>query len=183
MNADEIERISNEALNDATVGVEPVDSPYVLVLTGLQYSGKSYLASQITTKGFVHFWATKIKKDYGTNNEEMLQIALRFTEIAITKGFNVIIDYVNQKKSMRQLFQAKALSFNARYSVIFLDTPAQERYKRREENVISGDQSGRRVISLEQMKQFEDAFEIPSDDENTIVLKTDEDSAHFIETL
>lgn len=178
-----LQQIASQAYAEATTSKHSVKEPRVIVLTGLQYSGKSYLAAQIEERNFAHFWATKIKKEFAIENDDMIQVALEFVRLAITNGLNVVVDYVNHKKAVRLLFQELAKSLNANYSVVFIDIPKEERLRRREKNVIAGDQPGRRVISLEQMEEFENDFENPSADENVIVLRTNEDSRQFITHL
>jgi predicted kinase len=179
----DITKIASEVSEDMLSHSQPVGNPVVIVLVGLQYAGKSYLAERIVSRNYAHFWATNIKKKYGIANNEMIQVAVEVLGIVLAERRNIIIDFVNHKFDMRKQFQAVAKELGADYKVIFLDTPKEERLRRREENVKIGDMPGRRIISLEQMEQFENEFEIPMNDENLVTLKTQDDIERFIENL
>ena len=58
-----------------------------------------------------------------------------------------------------------------------------KRLKRREINLAKGDMPGRRLISLDQIEEFERSFERPVSDENVIVLSNNDDVALFINSL
>jgi predicted kinase len=157
--------------------------PKVLVLMGLEYSGKSYLADHIASHNYAHFWATKIKKDYDIVNEQMLDIAKKVLALTVSAGFNVVLDYTNHKRAIRGDFQKIAEQLGADYLLVFLDTPKSERLRRRALNVQKGDMPGRRVISLEDMKKLEHEFEVPQADEPSLSLKDSIAVESFIKSL
>jgi predicted kinase len=179
----DITKIASEVSEDMLSHSQPVGNPVVIVLVGLQYAGKSYLAERIVSRNYAHFWATNIKKQYSIANQEMIKVANEVLKVVIAEHRNVIIDFVNHKYSIRKQFQDIVQSLGVNYKVVFLDTPKEKRLSRREENVKIGDMPGRRIISLEQMEQFENEFEIPMNDENLVTLKTQDDIERFIENL
>lgn len=179
----DITNIGKKYSQRLTVDKQPVSSPTLLVLVGLQYAGKSYLAEKIEEQNFLHFWATKLKKEFNVDNNQMNEIALMMLDELLPKGFNVVIDFVNHKRETRRKFQEKAARYGANYSVVFMDTPRDERLRRREENKDKGDTPGRRLISLQQMQEFESAFEIPSADENVHILQNNTAIEKFLDSL
>lgn len=179
----DLTQIVNEVSSDIIAGKAPVDKPTVLVLVGLQYSGKSYLANHIAEKNYAHFWATNVKKKYGIKNPEMIKVAKQVIGTVANRDFNIVIDFVNHKYETRKQFQNEANALNLKYNVVYIDTPKEVRLERREQNVLQGDLPGRRVISLEQMTEFENNFETPSEDENLVVLRSEYDVNQFLKTL
>ena len=171
--------ISEAMINDS----HAVAKPTVLILVGLQYAGKSYLAERIKEHNFAHFWATNIKKQYGIANDVMIEVAVEVVRVVLAEQRNIIIDFVNHKHATRKKFQDTVEQLGATYKVVYIDTPKEERLRRREENAKSGDLPGRRVISLEQMQQFEDDFEVPTSEENLVILKCQNDVENFVSSL
>lgn len=176
-------KIAQEVAREIIIKKTIVQKPTVFVLMGLQYAGKSYLAEKIVEKNYTHFWATKIKKTYGITNPEMIEIGLEVIERVSSAGYNLVIDFVNHKYSMRKQFQYKSHELGLGYQVIFINTSKQERLRRRELNIQEGDKPGRRVISLEQMQAFENEFEPPQNTEPTITFRTQSDIDEFLRTL
>ncbi|MFZ2538223.1 MAG: AAA family ATPase [Oscillospiraceae bacterium] len=176
-------QIADEVSKEIVFGKVISNNPTVIVLAGLQYSGKSYLANNITDKNYSHFWATNIKKKYGIKNPEMIEVAKLVISSVVSEGFNLVIDFVNHKYDIRKQFQDTANRLDVGYKVVFIDTPKEVRLERREKNVLVGDQPGRRVISLDQMNEFENEFEIPNENENVIILRSQDDIDLFLETL
>lgn len=172
--------IADQILHEITVGKQKVEQPHVIILMGLQYSGKSYVANQLSERNYAYFWATKIKQHYGIDNSHMLELANEVLQNAIEEGFNIVIDYVNQKYDIRHAFQETAASLNTKYTVVFLDTPKDVRMQRRAANILTGDMPGRRVISMDQITEFEEEFEHPRDNEPTVTLISDNDIAYFL---
>ena len=101
----DITNIGKKYSQRLTVDKQPVSSPTLLVLVGLQYAGKSYLAEKIEEQNFLHFWATKLKKEFNVDNNQMNEIALMMLDELLPKGFNVVIDFVNHKRETRRKFQ------------------------------------------------------------------------------
>ncbi len=168
---------------DIVAGKSVVDKPVVFVLVGLQYSGKSFLAERIVGKNFAHFWATKVKADYGISNSGMFEVALAVVEDVAGRGFNVVVDYVNHKFVDRKRFQDLAARLGVGYRVVFIDTPKEVRLARRLENLGVGSMPGRRVIGLEQLQKFEGEFERPRVSEPCVVLCSEDDVDSFLRTL
>ena len=167
-----LHEIATEVSEKTIVSKQKVNKSTVLVLMGLQYIAKSYLTQQITKKNYAHFWATKIKKTYGVTNSEIVTVGLEEIEQVTSAGYNLVIDFVNHEYATRKQFQEIAYALIIDYQLVFIDTPKHERLQRREINMKTGDESGRRVISLEQMQEFENDFELPHDTEPTIILRT-----------
>lgn len=176
-------QIVAEVTRKMVLGKSPVANPTTMLLTGLEYSGKSYVAERVTAQNYTHFWATKIKKQYGINNDTMLVIAREVVSLLATDGYNVIVDYNNHTRSIRQNFQSIAKELGVRYLVVYLDTPREERLRRREENARQGDLPGRRVISLEDIHILEREFEAPGPDEHPLVLGTTTQVKKFLGDL
>lgn len=175
--------IASKVSSEIIAGKAIASNPKIFVLMGLQYAGKSYLAEKITEKNYCHFWATKIKKTYGLANPEMIEVGLGVITNISSIGYNVVIDFVNHKYAIRKQFQEKAEELGIEYRVVFIDTPKQERLRRWEVNMQEGDKPGRRVITLEQMQQFESEFELPQSTELAIVLQTQADIDEFLESI
>lgn len=178
-----VQDIASVVSKEIVTHKKPVQSPEVLVLMGLQYSGKSYLAEKLEEHNYVHFWATKIKKRFEIANPEMLEIALKVLDEVVTNKYNLVIDFTNHKRQIRERFQNATTDLHTQYRVVFLDIPREERLRRRQENAAKGDIPGRRVISLEQMKEFEEALEMPSDNENALHLISQADIDVFLGSL
>ena len=176
-------KIASEVSQVMIANTCAIDKPTVFVLVGLQYAGKSYLAERIKQQNFAHFWATNIKKQYGIANDAMIEVAVEVIHMLLAEQRNIIIDFVNHKHATRKKFQDIVERLGATYKVVYIDTPKEERLRRREENVKNGDLPGRRVISLEQMQQFENDFEVPTPDENLVILKNQNDIEKFIDSL
>jgi predicted kinase len=181
--AQEAQLIADQVSNDILVGTIKTSNPTALVLMGLQYAGKSFLAERIAQQNYAHFWATKVKGSFGIANPEMVEVALEVMERVLGGGHNLIIDFVNHKHEIRKQFQNKAQQLECEYRVVFIDTPKQERLRRREENLSVGNQPGRRVITLEQMEEFEANFEYPAPDELCVALKNHRDIESFTASL
>lgn len=179
----DLKEIATKVSTEIIAEKQSVEKPKILVLMGLQYAGKSYLAEKIVEKNYSHFWATKIKKTYGIANPEMIEIGLEVIEQVSSAGYNLVIDFVNHKYAMRKQFQYRAQELGVDYQVIFIDTPKEERLLRRERSIQEGDMPGRRVISLEQMQQFEDEFELPLNTEPATIMKTQSDIDVFLASL
>lgn len=113
----------------------------------------------------------------------MLDIALLVMNDVVSRKYNIVIDFVNHKADVRKRFQQAAKLQNISYNVVFLDTPKEERLRRREGNVVEGDVPGRRIISLLQMDEFEREFEVPSDQEHVIRLTHQSDIDKFLSSV
>lgn len=162
--------IGAEVAAHIMTGTHRVDRPQILVLMGLQYAGKSYLSERIAACNYAHFWATKVKQQYGIPNSVMHGVALYVTETLAAAGRNLVIDYVNPRYDDRRVLQEKAAEMGAGYRTVFLDTPKAERMRRRDATLTLGNIPGRRVISLEQLAEFERTFEPPQPGEPALVL-------------
>jgi predicted kinase len=92
-------KIASEVSEEMLANSQSVSKPAVIVLVGLQYSGKSYLAERIVSRNYAYFWATNIKQQYGIANSQMIQVAIEVIGIVLNKKRNVIIDFVNHKYS------------------------------------------------------------------------------------
>ena len=178
-----LESIANKVSREMIEEKTPIDNPVVIALVGLQYSGKSTLATQIANHNFAHFWATKIKKDYSLANEEMITVSGFVIKRLIEEGFSVVMDYVNQAKIMRESLHKIARDSGAGYELVYLDIPKEERLRRRSLNEEEGETPGRRLISLDQMQSFEDNFETPEAYENPIILRDQNDIDNFLKSL
>lgn len=178
-----LDQIASEVSKEITSSKVTVGSPNVLVLVGLQYSGKSHLANLISDKNYAHFWATMIKKKYGIKNPEMIEVAKLVIESVTKLGFNIVIDFVNHKYDIRKQFQDEANRLYVGYGVVYIDTPKEMRLERHRQNVLAGDQPGRRVVSQEQMEEFKNEFEIPKGDEKVTIIQSQNDINLFLHSL
>lgn len=175
--------ISDIVFVEITNGKTQVNRPHILILMGLQYSGKSWLAEKISDNNYAHFWATNIKKQYNIKNPDMIDLATLLIEKTINAKFNIVIDYVNHTYAIRKRFEEIAIRLGIDYEVVYLDISKDIRLIRRNDNLLQGDKKGRRLISLEQMQQFENEFEEPNTNEHAIVLKNTNDIEKFIYNL
>lgn len=178
-----LKSISLEVSTNIVVKKQKVDKPTAVILTGLQYAGKSYLSRQIAKKNYAHFWATKIKVAYGIQNPEMISIVLDTLKRVTRDGFNIVIDFSNDEYETRKLFRSKASSLDINLVLVFLDTPKAVRLERQALNIQTGSLPGRRLLSLQQMQQLEDEYDMPRKDENMVILRDSEDIERFIKKL
>ena len=174
--------IAREIADSIADHCAPVRNPRVLVLVGLQYAGKSFLAERIAADNIAHIWATKIKQKYGLSNDEMTAVAVLLIERLAGGGINVMLDGVNHKRQVREAFRRASDGCGARYQTIYLDIPRSERLRRRDLNIENGELPGRRIISLEQMDLFEAEFEPPDLRENALHLRSSEDVRLLLES-
>jgi predicted kinase len=135
------------------------NKPILLVLVGLPYSGKSTFAQKLSKNGFVHVWATKIKKQKNWNDAQMISYIKKLISQELNKGKNVIFDFISHKDAIRKQLKAEAKKVNAKYQVIYFDIPLKTIYGRQARQKI--EQAGRSKISRSIIRQIATEMEAP----------------------
>ncbi len=97
----------------------------LVLLAGLPYSGKSSFAEKLSKTGFLHVWATKIKKERGFTDEEMIRFAKKIITQELKKGRNVVFDFLNHKESIRCQMEDVAKIAHADYGVVYFNLPIE----------------------------------------------------------
>ena len=177
MSADE-ERV-NELVVRLAPEKTPVRSNILYILVGLPYSGKSTLARKMEMHNVVHVWATKIKKNFGLNDEEMLVLTRNVIKELLGEGYNVVFDFLNHQKSVRESFVALAKEEGAKTQVIYLDTSERVLLRRAQEIHEHGGAEGRSVIPSEAIYEIQQELEEPTG-ENVMVIRDEKDEERFL---
>ncbi len=169
-------KIAKEIFDNLILNKTPIDINILVLLVGLPYSGKSTFAEKLSNHNFVHFWATKIKKQYKLNDEQFLKLSEEIIEELLSKDYNVVFDFLNHKNEQRENIYSIAEKMNKKYFILYLDTPKStitERQSRVIENL------GRTNISVEILKEIELEFEMPIG-KNVFIIKDEGDFDIFL---
>jgi predicted kinase len=137
------------------------DHNALVLLMGLPYSGKSTIAEKLAADGFIHIWATKLKKEYQLTDNQMLDLAKELTTCFLSRGFNVVFDFLNHTNAIRQPFIDIAKNLDKPFFVFNVNTPIEEIYQRQERNQRSGDQLGRSIISKAVIEEIRQETQLP----------------------
>ena len=140
------------------------------ILCGYPFAGKSTLAQALEKKfGFKRIAMEKFYKD---NNKEIdLEKTYKIYQLQIEKSLkenqSVIVDTVAYNKQGRIDLQQLTKKYNAKTTVVYLDTPLQVVKKRWLQNKQT---SKRHNVSEEEFDSIVNNFEIPTQEENVIVI-------------
>jgi tRNA uridine 5-carbamoylmethylation protein Kti12 len=171
--------IFEEIFNNLVLNKKPENNNFLIILAGLPYSGKSTFAEKLSNHNFVHFWTTKIKKQYQLNDSEVLKLSEKIIEKLLEKNYNIVFDFLNHKNEQRESIYSIAEKMNKRYFIFYLNTPKNiilERQARVIENV------GRSSISPEIIREIESEFEVPTGS-NVVEIINNFDLEKFISSL
>lgn len=150
------------------------------ILCGLPYAGKTYLSKEIFAKtSCVYVSIDQILQelgfDWNSNKlpdengwEQVSNISYKKSQEALKGGLNVLYDSTNHTKISRDILRKIAKDVDASTKVIYIDTPIEIIWKRWEENNIKKD---RFVIDKNLVDITIKSFEIPTEDENLIIVK------------
>ncbi len=151
----------------------------LLILCGLPYSGKSYVANQLlqeteikivaidsifNAKGFD--WNTN-KLPTATEWQEIFEESYESVRDALKLDKNVLYDSTNHTKASRDALREIAGSVGASTCVIYVKTPAEIVWERWRENQKT---PSRPQVSAELVQATIDTFEEPQGEENVIVI-------------
>ena len=171
--------IAKEIFDNLILEKTPIDNNILVILVGLPYSGKSTFAEKILKHNFVHFWATKIKKQHKLNDKEFLELSKEIIEELLSKNFNVVFDFLNHKNEQRNNFYSIAEKMHKKVFVVYLDTPKNIILERQASVV---EDIGRTNISTDIINEIESEFEIPVG-ENIFTIKNDGDFDTFLNLI
>ncbi|MCX6757868.1 MAG: ATP-binding protein [Candidatus Nomurabacteria bacterium] len=171
--------ISQEIFEGLIVGKTKTNSNILVILVGLPYSGKSTFAEKLSKHNFVHFWATKIKKQYKLDDEFFLKLSKEIIEELLSKNYNVIFDFLNHKNEQRNNFCSIAEKMHKKVFVAYLDTPKNIILERQATVV---EDVGRTNISTDIINEIESEFEIPVG-ENIFTIKNEGDFDTFLNLI
>lgn len=151
-------------------------SSRVVILTGLPGSGKSYLSTQLETKG----WVRVNQDDLGS-----VQECKKLFEKSLLKQKNVIVDRCNVHSKDRKMWitEAKRLGVS-NFECVFFNVPAEEcitRVKNRKSHPTLKADNAEKVI-----KSFEKGLEKPIEKEGFSkihVISTNTDARNVIKAL
>ena len=151
----------------------------LLILCGLPYSGKSYLAKKLieaTECTYVSIdtifhahgfdWTTNKLPDSHTWSE-IFTDTYNQTKVALLKGENVLYDSTNHTVASRDKLRAVAAEVGAKAVVIFVDTPVDTVWSRWES---SKQTSSRHVIDKTLVEQTIASFEKPGEGESVLTV-------------
>ncbi|GEM_PF-4374507 len=136
----------------------------IIVLAGLPYSGKSSFAEKLSRAGFLHVWATKIKKEMGFTDEDMIRFAKKIITQELKKGRNVVFDFLNHKESIRSQIEVVAKKAHADYEVVYFNLPIETILRRSSRQ--KSEHNGRTKISPAIIRDIANGFEIPKKSPN-----------------
>lgn len=171
--------LAKDIFNNLVLKKSPVNNNILVILVGMPYSGKSTFAEKLSNRNFVHFWATKIKKQYKMNDEQFLRVSEEIIEDLLSQNYNVVFDYLNHKSQQRKNIYLIAEKINKKYFILYLDIPKNiilERQSKAIENI------GRTNISTEIINEIESEFEIPVG-KNVFLIKEDNDFNIFLNLI
>jgi predicted kinase len=171
--------IFEEIFNNLVLNKKPENNNFLIILAGLPYSGKSTFAEKLSNHNFVHFWTTKIKKQYQLNDSEVLKLSEKIIEKLLEKNYNIVFDFLNHKNEQRKSIYSIAEKMNKRYFIVYLNTPKNiilERQAKVIENI------GRSSISLKIIREIESEFEVPTGS-NVVEIVNNFDFEKFISSL
>ena len=171
--------ISQEIFDNLITDKTKTDNNVLVILVGLPYSGKSTFAEKLSKHNFVHFWATKIKKQYQLNDEEFLKLSKEIIEELLSKNYNIVFDFLNHKNEQRNNFYSIAEKLHKKVFVVYLDTPKNIILERQASVV---EDIGRTNISTDIINEIESEFEIPIS-ENVFTIKDEIDFDIFLNSI
>ena len=90
--------IFEEIFNNLVLNKKPENNNFLIILAGLPYSGKSTFAEKLSNHNFVHFWTTKIKKQYQLNDSEVLKLSEKIIEKLLEKNYNIVFDFFKSQE-------------------------------------------------------------------------------------
>lgn len=150
------------------------------ILCGLPYSGKTYLSERVLAKTSCAYVSIdqilqELGFDWNLNKlpdgdewEQVFNISYQKSQEALRGGLNVLYDSTNHTKISRDVLRKIAKDVGACAKVIYIDVPIETIWQRREENIIKKDRS---KIDKKLVDMTIKSFEIPTDDENLIIVK------------
>lgn len=171
--------IAKEIFDNLILEKTPIDNNILVILVGLPYSGKSTFAEKLSKHNFVHFWATKIKKQYQLNDESFLKLSKEIIKELLSKNYNIVFDFLNHKKEQRNNFYLIAEKMHKKVFVVYLDTPKNIILERQASVV---EDIGRTNISTDIINEIESEFEIPIG-ENVFSIKDKNDFDIFLNSI
>jgi len=153
--------LQDELFHAFTAGKVPTRARLV-VLLGLPFSGKSTVAQKLAEMGYVHVWATIIRKRYAVEFEDLANVMERLVERLLEAGFPVVVDNINHTESTRRRFVYLAERMVVRCDVLWMNPGADVIRRRRLRTQRQGGSEGRSTVSLETMHRTEAEFEPPT---------------------
>lgn len=151
----------------------------LLVLCGLPYAGKSYVAKHLLGKSNLEFVSIddifrERGFDWNTNKlpsaEEWQQIfdeSYQKTKVALGQGKNVLYDSTNHTVASRHKLQEIASSVGGQSKVLYVKSAVGTIWKRWEENQKN---PTRTIVGRELVQSTIDYFEEPTENENLITI-------------
>lgn len=134
----------------------------LVILVGLPYSGKSTFAKALETYGFVHVWATLIRKQHEIPFEEVEGVTALLVGKLLAAGYLVVFDYLNHTAAVRRVFNEIAESLGVPCETVWLNPSAEVRWARRARSLRDEPQIGRSHLSEERMDLIDAEFELPT---------------------
>lgn len=158
------------------------------LMCGYSFSGKSYLATLISTKISAEIISLdKINEERGFDNnseipvsewENTHRIALERLVKYLSEGKSVIIDDTNPLLKLRERFRKVANTTGIKTTVIFLDIPREEIDRRIEENNIN---LQRHIAPFQARENLINMFEFPDPKIEEVLVYKGEDAISWVE--
>ena len=151
----------------------------LFILCGYPYSGKSYVVNQIKSQADIAVvsiddifksngfdWDTNKLPD-GKQWQKIFDESHENVKVTLIQGRNVLYDSNNQTVESRDILREQADLVGASTSVVYIQSPIVEVWKRWEENMQN---PTRPVVNKKLVQMTIDMFEEPTESENVIVI-------------
>ena len=136
-----------------------MSKPYLCILCGLPFSGKTTLAKELVKK---YDW---VRVDLDQINSERELGGLANVDKALAQEKTVINDTANFTREQRDKLRLIAKKYNIPSKVIYINIPEDEARRRWQENRIS---KIRYDVKDEDFAEVADNFQPPAEDENVV---------------
>jgi predicted kinase len=149
-----------------------VPQPLLFVLCGPPFSGKSTVARAMASR----FSIALIEIDGVHRERELEAVEVRDWQIAFQRAFrrlhrslsagqSVVWDAASLTRAQRDRIRSTGVRYGADIQLIYVDTPYEERVRRRNANLIT---HARVDVPIEEFDAASSHFEVPSADEHPI---------------
>lgn len=157
------------------------------IMSGLPYSGKTYLAKKISEKtnvtliAYDAIWEEMNKKlDTWLSWDQVTKIAHQRINEALSQEKSVVYDNLGDTRWYRDELKELAEKNNADAQIIFLDIPQSVRLARYEENHLN---PSRHHVSKKRFNRSSDEYESPVRDENPIIIRSESEYENLLTSL
>jgi len=166
-----INEIAENIIPKLTKQARRFDVGVLVIMVGLPYSGKSTIAESLAPSGFVHFWATIIRKECNLSDDEMVQVAVIVITKLLRNGHRIAFDFINHTEIVRSKFIRIANNMNVDWKIVYVDTDIDELHRRRREVSINGASIGRSDLPIGVIERIASEMQEPENNDDVIRVK------------